>query len=88
MMQGMTPSQIYKYIEDVLWDTQKAQWAYVYITMTSIQMMYLLRSLMLISLTFFGTSFLCPNPDFGSQYSYVSTHTHTQTSSNRHSLQN
>jgi major membrane immunogen (membrane-anchored lipoprotein) len=26
LMQGMTPQQIYKRIEDVLWETQKAQW--------------------------------------------------------------
>lgn len=27
-MQGMTPSQIYDRIADVLWETQKAQWVF------------------------------------------------------------
>ena len=27
-MQGLSPSECYKRIEDVLWDTQKAQWAF------------------------------------------------------------
>ena len=27
-MQGMTPTQIYDRIADVLWETQKAQWAF------------------------------------------------------------
>ena len=27
-MQGQSPTQVYKHIEDVLWETQKAQWVF------------------------------------------------------------